>query len=387
MEYSKYNIYLDNYPKQDYILIYNLFSREVACVRHLDPTLWSEPLTVKMIQKGIVVSDQQSETKKVQSHYCESVKIPDELIVMLILTRKCNCKCVYCYEDLQAVAFPDLMDVQSIVSFIIQEKGKRDLKNVKIVFYGGEPLLNKAAITKISTLLHEKLQDSYSFSIITNGTLAQKDDFVLWNSLGLKSVKITIDGNSESHNLRRAYKNSKGSYNDIIANLEQIKIYTHIVLNIVVDPSVFGIVDLVDDLRAHNIEPEFSLSLREPNSYSPEQKANLVIQNAEILSQKGVYQSTKIAYDHGIICMGKNLNHIVIDAQGNIYRCNANFDSKIGSITDDVIRKEFIPLLSTCKQCKYLPICYGGCIYEHKCEFEYFEKVIPDLVKLYTCTK
>lgn len=385
MEYSKYNIYLNNYPKQDYTLIYNLFSCEVACIRHLDIALWSESLTAKMIQKGFVVLNQQIEMKNIQDYYRKSVEDQNELVIMLILTRKCNCKCIYCYEDLQATEFPDLIDIQSIISVIMREKEKRNAKNVKIVFYGGEPLLNKAAITNVSAILHEKLQDSYSFSIITNGTLAQKNDFELWSHLGLKNVKITIDGNCESHNSRRPYKNRQGSYNDIISKLELIKDYTHIVINIVVDPSVFGIGDLIDDLRAHYIEPEFSLSLREPNNYTPEAKADLVLQNVAILSKKGAYQSTKISYDHGIICMGKNINHIVIDAQGNVYRCNANFNSKIGNM-DENISKEFIMLSSTCKQCKYLPICYGGCIYEHRCEFKYFERVIPNLVKLYTCT-
>ena len=129
-----------------------------------------------------------------------------------------------------------------------------------------------------------------------------------------------MDGNEKSHNSRRPYQNGTGSYHDIVENLADIKDYTHIVLNIVLDYSVEGIQDLITDLRKKGIEPEVSLCVKEPNDYNSEEKATLVLRTAELLASMQVYQSTKIGFDHGIICMGKNTHTFGIDGKGVVYR-------------------------------------------------------------------
>lgn len=37
MESSRYNIYIEDYPRNGYILIYNLYTRQIACVKERDP--------------------------------------------------------------------------------------------------------------------------------------------------------------------------------------------------------------------------------------------------------------------------------------------------------------------------------------------------------------
>mgnify|MGYP006929005448 FL=1 len=48
MESSRYNIYIEDYPRNGYILIYNLYTRQIACVKERDPEKWSEVLLRKM---------------------------------------------------------------------------------------------------------------------------------------------------------------------------------------------------------------------------------------------------------------------------------------------------------------------------------------------------
>lgn len=52
MESSRYNIYIEDYPRNGYILIYNLYTRQIACVKERDPEKWSEVLFRKMKSKG-----------------------------------------------------------------------------------------------------------------------------------------------------------------------------------------------------------------------------------------------------------------------------------------------------------------------------------------------
>lgn len=382
MEFSKYNVFVEGYPQENYLTIYNMFTHKIMCVTK-NSEAWSTQLRDKMLGQGILVDDQIMQQEEVLRFYHKEAGNSNELIVMLILTRKCNCKCVYCYEEQQKAQFDDMIDISRIISSIIDLMKQMSVQNLKVIFYGGEPLLRKDIISRTSQTFHDLLRERYSFSIVTNGTQIEKEDFVLWKELGLKAIKVTLDGNEKSHNSRRPYQNGTGSYHDIVENLADIKDYTYIVLNIVLDYSVEGIQDLITDLRKKGIEPEVSLCVKEPNDYNSEEKATLVLRTAELLASMQVYQSTKIGFDHGIICMGKNTHTFGIDGKGVVYRCNGDFNSVIGTISSD-IEKPFSQIKSKCAQCKYLPICFGGCLYKHRCEYNYFDKVVPGLVKIYT---
>lgn len=98
-----------------------------------------------------------------------------ELSVMLIVTRKCNFRCSYCYEeysnkDMSQNVFND------VTSFIIDQIKIHNYKNVYISFFGGEPTLMAKEINKfMSGLLSEnrKLERPANIRAVmtTNGYL------------------------------------------------------------------------------------------------------------------------------------------------------------------------------------------------------------------------
>lgn len=222
MESSRYNIYIEDYPRNGYILIYNLYTRQIACVKERDPEKWSEVLFRKMKSKGFVVSSRVDELNQVLQSYINEATDSDELTIMLILTRRCNCKCIYCYEEQQHTQFGEFDNVDTICEDILKLMENKKSRRLKIIYYGGEPLLRKDLITKISIKLYASLGENLKFSIITNGTLISSEDFELWKTIGLNSVKVTIDGNAISHNQRRPLLNGSGTYSSIVANLSKI---------------------------------------------------------------------------------------------------------------------------------------------------------------------
>lgn len=384
MEYSQFNVYINDYPRQGYTLVYNTLSKQIMCINADKMCSPSEQILEKMKKFGIAVDNSDAEIRAVKENYDQNLFNKDELRIILVLTRKCNCRCVYCYEDAQGASFPDVTDTHDIIQFIERMMEEKGLPKLRIIFYGGEPLLRKKMITDLSVYFHQKLFTQYRFSMITNGTLLEKEDVCLWNTLGLESIKVTMDGDAVSHNSRRPYANLAGTYYDILNRLASVKNETHIVLNIVIDAEISGIDKLIDDLTAQGIQPEYALSFREPCMCSPEEKAKIVIQYVRLLKEKGVFQSTKIAFDHGTMCMGKDENYFVLDGQKQVYQCNGNFSSVIGtlsSVTNKPYKKE---LSADCLKCTFLPICHGGCLYEHRCEKDYFSMVVPELVKIYT---
>lgn len=384
MEYSQFNVYINDSPCNGYTLIYNTLSKQVLCINSAKMCSPSEQILEKMKRMGIVVENSDAEVEAVEANYVQNLFNTDELRIILVLTRKCNCRCIYCYEDAQSASFPDVTDTHPIIRFIEKMMEERNLPKLRIIFYGGEPLLRKRIITDISLHFHQKLMSKYRFSMITNGTLLEREDVCCWNALGLESIKVTMDGDALSHNSRRPYADLSGTYHDILNRLTAVKNETHIVLNIVIDSEISGIDKLIEDITAKGIKPEYALSFREPCMCSPEEKAKIVIQYVRLLKEKGVFQSTKIAFDHGTICMGKDENYFVLDGQGLVYQCNGNFSSVIGTLNGEINKTHKKELSTACMKCTFLPICHGGCLYEHRCEKDYFSIVVPELVKIYT---
>jgi len=141
----------------------------------------------------------------------------------LILTEDCNLRCKYCFDD----AFSDrtqckynyVMDINmidDIISFI--EKTKDRTKPSKIIFFGGEPLLNWNFIKEFL----EKAKDkNYTYSINTNVTLLTDeiiDAFIKYKVFPI----LSLDGVKEAHDKNRIDKVKKGSWENIMKKLPHI---------------------------------------------------------------------------------------------------------------------------------------------------------------------
>ncbi len=96
-------------------------------------------------------------------------------------------------------------------------------------FIGGEPFLEIDLIDKICDYI--KLQmftlnhpwfDSYRFSFSSNGLLYNTEkvqEFIKKNKTHL-SIGISVDGNKEKHDLQRIYPDGRGSYDDVMKNVD-----------------------------------------------------------------------------------------------------------------------------------------------------------------------
>ena len=78
--YSMYNVYLKNYPKDSYVTVYNLFSKNFICVHQkvIDGEM-SQSLRAKMIKYGILVEDIFDERKAVLREFSEVTDSGEEL--------------------------------------------------------------------------------------------------------------------------------------------------------------------------------------------------------------------------------------------------------------------------------------------------------------------
>ncbi len=137
-------------------------------------------------------------------------------------TMGCNFNCPYCFEKKREGRMsPETQD--ALLAFIEEQFGNRPFKELKIVWYGGEPLLCIDIIESLSArfiAFCEQRGLSYVASMISNTSLASESVQEKLVACRIWSVMTTVDGMGETHELRRINKEGSPTYETILHNVE-----------------------------------------------------------------------------------------------------------------------------------------------------------------------
>lgn len=150
-------------------------------------------------------------------------------------TLRCNQCCVYCHansRDLTAKGYDmDEDTARAVVDFIFQSPSKF----LNIEFQGGEPLVLFPIVQYIIEYVKKKNNSmncddrgwfsgdkNVSFTLVTNLTLMDNDilNYLLSNKV---RISTSLDGPKELHDKNRPYRNGRGSYEDVIRWIDEIK--------------------------------------------------------------------------------------------------------------------------------------------------------------------
>lgn len=137
----------------------------------------------------------------------------------LLTTLRCNLKCKYCYinqRDLD-MSFDTL---KKALDLFLNSSGL----NKRIIFVGGEPLLNynliKSAVNYINQL---KINSKKKIITIlnTNGTIMNDEIFEFFKDIDF--ISISLDGVKETQDKNRLFKDDSSSFNIILKNINHLK--------------------------------------------------------------------------------------------------------------------------------------------------------------------
>ncbi|MFA7405123.1 MAG: geopeptide radical SAM maturase [Pelobacteraceae bacterium] len=336
---------------------------------------------------------------------------------IVVLNLDCNLACPYCYE----AAFRGKKYMSGETARLLVETLRRDRidrgQPVKLTFYGGEPLLSLDLIRAISQPLRDAARRqgvSFSFSLVTNGTLLNRVCAEELVALGLNGAKITIDGPAQLHNQSRPYVSGRGSYEAIMRNV--LDIYDIVPLQLGGNYTRDNYRDfplLLDDLLTRGIDPgRVGTLLFAPVvpkageqvvtdfnsdcacSYEPWLVEAGVWLREETLKRGFPAPKPKLS-----VCMVELENELVINMEGSYYKCPAFIaypELRIGSLAEgiaDYRESHNMDIWKTeeCLSCPYLPICFGGCrqmtllrngaIDAVDCRREYYDAVLERVVR------
>jgi uncharacterized protein len=319
----------------------------------------------------------------------------------IILTEECNSKCKYCYEKSlkefdnglnKKFKFDFSSPTKSEIKIKDLEKFLKKDSNPKVIFYGGEPLVNQKKLIEIMEGL-KKLKNIRYF-IQTNGKLLNElpKEYII----KFKKILISIDGNEK----RTDFNRGKGTYEIVLKNIKLIKNYFNgeIIARMTISPSInYESYDIFNQIKHLFLKTNRSFNSihwqLDMGFYKfdfDEKKISKFIDNynknitslleywlkkmekgivIKLYPFLGIFESLYYNKPSKLRC-GSGYANYTITTNGKLTCCpimNNIKDFEVGDIKNsnpNNLKKIFVS--EPCLSCKYLHICGGRCLYANK---------------------
>ena len=350
-----------------------------------------------LAKSGFLVKDNADELLKYQ-YISEKQRYSIKTLKLVIApTLECNFSCKYCYES-RIKGFMTADTQSQLIEFLQLILQKEDIKELSVMWYGGEPLLSIDIIKNLSEKFIEICNEKnlkYTSAIITNGYLIKENVVQALLKSKVNSAQITLDGTEYYHNKKRflADKPNEGTFFKILDNINYLTENNFIVtIRMNVDKeNCEDMKGLIDEL-CKNIKYKDKINITFAPVFSNENTIsfnNTIMTNYEFSKyyfqvqiyaiEKGFKRVLKSMYPKGKLryCSATSINSYVISPKGELYKCwndICDVDKSIGTISDFIkgtnieLNSEMIkwqthtPLNSEkCRKCSMLPVCSGGC--------------------------
>ncbi len=402
MKFSNFNI-IKEY-KENELLVYNSYTKASVIIEDSHKKIFGNVAEFKKLDKtvqnifienGFVIEDNRNEFLELKYLFEKKYFDNQTLNIATIPTLKCNFNCPYCCEK-GCYSFKDNIKKYFDYLKLYASKYFKNKKNVQISLFGGEPLLNiNSSLEFLNWVNINSQKEGYSYltTIVTNGSLLNKN---IINGLlhhNLKNMQITIDSDKENHDKMRIFKNGDISFDllinkiklviDLTKNQKDFKFVLRINLNntnveklynslIVIDESYRNKINLLIRVvyNTHEYHKENTNNIFNLEEYYEKGKEL----GFNILNEECNYQSCEACADNKFfyllpdLSMWKCINDLSYK-KACIGKINFKGDTEL--IPENIVEwynKASSAFIDTeCINCKTLPDCLGSCIM-YKCK-------------------
>nr|WP_300767637.1 radical SAM protein [uncultured Acetatifactor sp.] len=399
MYLSKYNVLVEDFPFNGGVMVYNIvtkglvFLEDKAQLGELEKI--DDDILLDMKEMRMILGDAEEERKFLRRIMDEKYAVDNKLDVTVVTSHACNLRCIYCFEGKLPNEKMSTETARTVLSEIDEYMEKNIEAEVAIRYYGGEPMTNPKIIDFINCHLQTRYGDRFTFSLVSNGVLLTSDIIKNWSKYNWSGIKVTLDGEKTYNDSRRIAKDGKSTYDRVLECLinlpEDIEIFLHIVVD---DSNINHLDKMFQDFVSNNLKDKIVIGISYVHPHidvSPEKRANIVAMAAAKVKYYGLFLSNMISVDGEGICPNKNHNSYLVDTDGKKLKCTGYMAMK--ECASGIYRgnkDRYVNTDKECLECKYLPVCNGGCQFlksynnERKyCQKEYFDALIPQLLKIY----
>ncbi len=355
---------------------YSLISQQIKDKNNVN--ISDESLRETLVKMKVIVDNEQEAFSRIK-YQSLFRRFSNSLLSLTINpTLDCNFACPYCFEGKHPQVYMSDQVEEKVISFV---KRHEAAKTLKVVWFGGEPLL---AFSRMRSLTKKFLDLGlkYEAGIITNGYLLTDRVIKYLDDLCIKSIQVTIDGMKEVHDSRRCLRTGYPTFDRIIENIKHVHaVCPDIKLNVRVNIDRTNERDFLELYKMFQKEEFLGIYLT-PAFVDDIENTNKCVLNSE----EQYRYINRLLKENGIIfrrfypkpsqeCFVRNPNSVVIGPEGELYKCwnDVGKKDKIYGYLDGKITNE--PLLFRylaasdpfddvqCKECILLPVCGGGCPY------------------------
>lgn len=372
----------------------------------------SSALVREMLRCGFIAEDDTDELSLYGALIEREKYRKDTLKLVIAPTLSCNFSCPYCFEHHRDVKMSVAVQ-NAITDYVNKKLNSGTVKFFSVVWYGGEPLLEKEIIAELSEAFMDTCRNlgvRYSASIITNGYLVDEDTAKLLKRCGVSFAQVTVDGSPEVHNKRRSLRNSphEGTYGRIMEGIKFLGasgIRLAVRMNIDrensedVEGNIASLAEVIKDKSKVSFSPGLVTDYEGGNSacLTKEEYGHVILECIKHCKAHGLPFSPKSSRPklRASYCTATLPGSFVIDPEGFVYKCWNDIGMKeysIGTIDGLASGHESSDWESysqmdyeTCRNCGLLPVCAGGCprgaVHSGRIpECESFKYVLDDLL-------
>ncbi|HJZ74028.1 MAG TPA: radical SAM protein [Vicinamibacterales bacterium] len=368
-------------------------------------------------ENGFLVESRAADRRNLDDYLAAVKSDTTELNITVLTTLQCNFACDYCFQGDHG-DYNERADRMSpataarVAAWIAGQLDQIRPEKFVLTFFGGEPLLNLP-------VMYELAERAWQMSaargvpmfvnIITNGLLLTPEVVERMLPFGLNGIKITLDGDRETHNRMRPLRGGQGTFDRIVENVRAVAGRVRIAIGGNFDESsVDSYPALLEYLKQQDFADKLSRIFFKP------------IVRVEPVSAKGIIPLTPVAAKDALngTCMtslgsgaGKACDscnvlddkltmlrdetrrlgfpthdgvhngpcHVhkahahTIGPDGSLYAC-PGFTGQLALSTGHIdgrqdswresARERFLRLSpwKECGDCAYIPVCAGGCV-------------------------
>jgi uncharacterized protein len=321
--------------------------------------------------------------------------------VSLAVAQKCNLGCTYCYAQQGDFGMESrLMSLDEATRAIDLMLDSADAGDrVTVAFMGGEPLVNRVVVraaTEYAVTRAAALGIEVRLSITTNGTLIDADDVEFFERHAF-AVTISIDGDRDTHDALRPFRNGRGSYDRILDRVRPLlarQQRMQVSARVTVTPDNLAIDEIVDHLLAmgfHSVG--VSPMLSSPTGAGEVGPAELAALLDRMIAAGRAYERHTLAGEryafanvanamreidrgtHRPYPCGAGAGYLGVAAGGELSACHrfvGDEAGQMGSLDSGIdtdlratwLRERHVHRQEPCRSCWARYLCGGGCHHE-----------------------
>ena len=183
-----------------------------------------------LVENGFVVESHADERVELGKYITDLREDTAQLRLTVLTTLQCNFACDYCFQgdrgDYNKFAKKmSLETARQVVAWVEERLDEIRPEKFVLTLFGGEPLLNLPVAYYLAEQCHavcEKRGLPQYINVITNGLLLSPEVVARLLPHGLGGVKITLDGDHDTHDRMRPLRGGQGTFDKIIANVRKV---------------------------------------------------------------------------------------------------------------------------------------------------------------------